>query len=509
MSPAAVIKRRGNFLEVTRDGQASLPRELLDHFERYMTYTRLVRTYGAQVYYCGPGERVTVQAIKERLYEETADGRLICLRGFLPYLTNELRKRGFALTYIDCNAESKSRPHTLRYQENWDAVCERFQFRYQQDVCLAAISAHDFGIVEAPPAFGKMWIIAMVCNLYPRARIDIVTTRKDVANSIYQLLLRSLSAVGRVGGGHRRRERVTVYIVNSLDHSHYDADIVLADEVHELCTDDRMQRLLRYNDARMFGFTATKETRLDNTWRRLEGLFGPTIFKIDYAQAEAAGLVAPITVVWEDVRMAENPGEGLHDLVSLKRAAIWRNAERNRVLAEAARRYWREGLQVLVLVDTVDHALHLREHLPEFVLCYAEGNLHDPEERAFYERRGLWKPTDTVMTASLRERLRQQFEERSLMGVIATGVWAVGVSFAGLNVLVRGDGGSSETTNIQTPGRVCRLDPTTGKYQGILVDCLDWFDRRLLARSYARRRAYHRQGWTQYDSQGNLWQPNR
>jgi len=89
--------------------------------------------------------------------------------------------------------------------------------------------------------------------------------------------------------------------------------------------------------------------------------------------------------------------------------------------------------------------------------------------------------------------------------VIATGVWAVGVSFNSLQVLVRAGGGTSETDSIQIPGRVGRIDPDTGKPCGLLIDVMDEFDSGCLANSRKRRQAYAKQGWMQYNPDGTLW----
>jgi hypothetical protein len=83
------------------------------------------------------------------------------------------------------------------------------------------------------------------------------------------------------------------------------------------------------------------------------------------------------------------------------------------------------------------------------------------------------------------------------MGAIATPVWATGVSFDGLQVLVRADGGGSETNNHQWPGRVARIDPQTNKSYGILVDFIDRFDRWAYGRSLLRRKTYKKNGWVQ------------
>jgi superfamily II DNA or RNA helicase len=193
-------------------------------------------------------------------------------------------------------------------------------------------------------------------------------------------------------------------------------------------------------------------------------------------------------------------------MVAFKRRGIWRNQLRNQLIADTAKQYREADQQVLILVDTVDHALHIRKLLPEAQLCYSDGALSSADKRNFFVRNKLLGK-DEVMTAQRRSELRHAFERREEMLVIATGVWSVGVSFDSLNVLIRADGGDSETVNIQLPGRVCRIDESTGKTCGILVDFYDGWNPKSRNRSSNRRRAYHKRGWTQLSASGKVWTP--
>jgi superfamily II DNA or RNA helicase len=246
----------------------------------------------------------------------------------------------------------------------------------------------------------------------------------------------------------------------------------------------------------MYGFTASKDTRHDNDHRRLEGLFGPTIFHLPYAEAQQHNLVVPMVVRWLQYPTNRNLVENYETPTARRRYGIWRNENRNAAIAEAARQFVDEGLQTLIVVETIEAGLYLQQLLPDFKFCYAEGTLDNAEKRGRFIRAGIWHEDDTPLTAMEREQLRLDFQERKFLGAIATGVWSVGVSFDSLNVLIRADGQASETGSIQTPGRVART--FDGKDCGIVVDCVDRFDRQFLNRSNTRRKAYARQGWQQF-----------
>lgn len=502
MTLRAVVRKAGPLIDVSQDGQVPLHPRVYKTLEGPLSYTHLKLVYGAAAYDNDTGDRQTVIHTPRRLYQYDDQGRFACQKGFYPKIRTILQGQGFEVIFIDKDPPQNERKRTAQ----WDRLFERFQLRAQQDICLAQIDMHEYGVVDAPPAFGKTHLMAMICVLYPYAKIDIVTKRKDIVESIRNLLTRWIPDVGQVGGGKKKHRRVTVYTADSLHHSNYDADILLVDEGHELMTDRLAELLSRYWYSRNYTFTATPDMRLDNAHFRMEGLFGPRIFKMTQQQAEEAGLVAHVMVQWVEVNPGFNPVMPYKTLVSQKRHGIWRNQSRNQQIAATAQAFLQDGKQVLILVDTVDHALHIRKLLPTAELCYSEGALMDAAKRERYIRDGFLDE-DEFMTTPLRNSLRRRFESRELMLAIATGVWAVGVSFDSLNVLIRADAGDSETANVQLPGRVCRNDPATGKDCGILVDFMDVWDSKFKARSMNRRRDYFKRGWTQLRSDGTVWRP--
>jgi superfamily II DNA or RNA helicase len=501
----AVIRLQGPLLEISRDGQEVLPPEVVSLLAAPLVYTYREFLRGFDAYDSLTGARENIHYEHRRLYQYDADGRFCCQRGFLPRIIGILRENGYEPEIVNRNPPVAPEVYTA----DWDRVFERFTLRPGQDACLARIDMHDGGIIDAVPAFGKMYIIAMTCVMYPRAQIDIVTKRRDVVASTQRLLAKWIPSVGVVGGGQRRRGRVTIYTADSLHHSDYRANIVMADEVHELMTDRYAALLGRYWYARMYGLTATKETRFDNLYARMEALFGPTIFKMSYQQAEGNGLVVPIVVQWLDVCPDHDPAERFTDPVARKRHGVWRHTYRNQVIADAARGMVDAGMQTLILVETLEHALHLRRLLPDFVCCYSEQCIPaDNERRKMLIDNGLLSEND-VMTPARRDALRRGFEQREFLGAIATGVWSVGVSFNSLQVLVRADGGASETANLQNPGRVCRVDAASGKEAGIVIDLLDQFNPGFARNALGRRRCYAEHGWAQYLPSGKLWARRR
>jgi hypothetical protein len=221
---------------------------------------------------------------------------------------------------------------------------------------------------------------------------------------------------------------------------------------------------------------------------RLEALFGRTIFHMPYWEAVELGLVVPIRVELCDVVMHHNPVANKSGTYK-ERWGVWRNEQRNSLVAAKAASF-ADDEQVLVLVKTIEHAVHLRQFLPGWTLVYAPGELEQK-----YARQGLVPDDEPRMTPARSEALRVAFESGQLKKAIATGVWSVGIDPVQLVALVRAQGGASEIADIQAPGRVSRTHTAGSKEVGIVCDFVDKFDAGLMRASQTRVRHYKAMRW--------------
>jgi len=384
---------------------------------------------------------------------------------------------------------------------DWDNLKgHNVSFRAYQKECLDAISevvaAGLGGYVIAPPAFGKSHLISYLALLYPKTKIDVISKRRDVVAGIYSTLLKFTPKVGLVTTGSKTKDRVTIYTADSLKHSDFDAELIILDEIHELVTDNYYKTLSNYAGVRL-GLTATPDTRFDNLHTRIEAICGFNIFQINYTQAEDNNIVVPILVDWVDVN-GENPVEGISNPVERKRLGIWCNRYRNEIIAKTARKYADAGLQVLILTETIQHLANLKELLPDFEVCYS-GTTSE----------GVYDGSLERMTPTKREELRRKFMNREIMKAIATGVWAVGVSFDDLQVLIRAEGSGSKTASVQVPGRACRIGKLVDKEYGIVVDFVDRFDKIFYKKAVERAKMYAKSGWVQISPDNKIVNPER
>lgn len=480
-----MLCRQGNIVWLRGiDGRAVAP-DVLQTLRDVLTYTH--KRYNAPAIQRETGRRM--ELTQKALFSRDAGGWIYFLRGLLPRVEKALQAAGIAfITEQPATAEPTPPAYQARPRHATDLIT--FRADLQRQAFEAGVRA-DHGIVIAPTGFGKsVWIEAMTLA-FPHAVFDIVVDRLALVESLVERLGARMP-VGQVGGGVQRQDcRVTVYSADSLHKSPASADFLIGDEAHELISTATATQLMRYRHSRNFGLTASPVGRMDGADVRLTAIFGEPIFFCTYADCTAAGLVVPIEVRWLSCS-GRNPCEGIKSDVFRKKAGIWRHAARNRVIADAVRAY--DAEQVLILVDTVEHAIYLRQYLPEYELVYAE---REDEDLDRYKRQGLLPADWPAMSKQRRRDLKTRYEKGELRKVIATNVWSVGVDFTHLQVLVRAAAGAGKIQSIQLPGRVSRINQAIDKQSGLLIDLLDEFDTGFARQAQLRRRHYQEMGWQQ------------
>ncbi len=487
--PPLWLRKSGNILEVSLGGIQPLPLTVRRLLEPILSYRYKKLLFGPDRFDPITGMQRSIIVTEKQLYRYDRIGRLICGFGLADKVAATLREADYPIELRNADPE-RARPRCFEFDKG--EILRHFTYRERQEEAVDAILCNWGGVIHAVTGFGKMVLLAMACLAHPHAKIDVITKSTPIANKIYETLLRYLPNIGRIRGGRKDRQRITVYNADSLHHADFDADIILCDEVHELLADAASEHLARYTYSRMFGFTASPKGRLDGADVRLESLFGKTIFYLPYWEAVELGLVVPIRVEWSDVNLLANPAASKNG-VFRKRYGVWRNDERNQIIAAKAKSFG-EDEQVLVLVDTVEHAVHLRRHLPGYTLVYAPKEL---DRAAAYIADGLIAAHEAEITPAQAETLLKRFEAGDIKKVVATGTWATGIDPRQLTALVRAGTGSTETRDIQAPGRVSRTHSESGKAVGIVCDFRDQFDSGFADAAKKRRAHYSAMRWDQ------------
>jgi len=378
------------------------------------------------------------------------------------------------------------------FSPNWDLVSD-FEWRHKQKETLQAMLSNERGQVWQATGTGKSWVLVPMCLLLPKANIVITTKHLQVLHEHYHRIARVIGDVGIICSGKnicdRRVMCVSVGSLHRIDPTK--VDVVLADEHHEMGTDNFLAKFAEFRRSRMYGLSANVGDRTDGSDFELEGLFGDVLTELTYEEGVSNNMIVPIEVEWISVKLLRNPVAGMTG-ISVKKYGIWANSERNEMIAEVAKKYVDE--QVLITVETVEHACRLKQLLPDYTLCYSV-SAGSAETVSVMRSSGVLESPEPNMTAERMFNLKRDFELGIERKVIATTVWNRGVNFHQLQVLIRADGASSSVADTQIPGRLSRL--SSGKSQGKLIDFLDEFDSGLKQKASRRMGDYKRKGWQQ------------
>jgi len=359
----------------------------------------------------------------------------------------------------------------------WDNVPPEFEFRYMQKEVIEVMAQSDGGVMLFPTGYGKTNIIGILPCVFPEARILVCSYRKQVYSEIASRLKKFVlpgtkmfvQGTKPITHSSIQQSRVVVCGNKSLAKvlSYGDNyDLMLLDEAHQACAPDTFKILATVIRPKIFGLTGSFN-RSDGAQFRLLGLCGPVIMEVDMKKATEEGLVVPIQVLWCPVQLQYDPVAGCHAAYK-KHRGIWHNAFRNKLIAGAARSY-DENTQVLIMVETIKHAMALKALLPEFFVVSSE-------------------------TPDL-DRVRGAFKKGTMKKIIATPTWNQGVDFPNLAVLINATGVKSEIANIQLTGRVSRLGDD--KAVGIVHDFFDTWNPEFRYFANERKKLYDRQGYTQ------------
>lgn len=493
-----------SLLSLSLSPDRPLPEDVRAIIHEELSYTHRIslrrgEVYGGRVY-----DRDTVVAEKRRMFFEEGP-YIICPVGFqyrIRKILTRLGKRWEEINHIkSVEPGPKGWPKPDRYRTDFDRLHERMILRARQDECMAAMESRDYGQIGAPPGFGKTHLLAAYAVSHPDARIHIVTDSLDVQDTIWNRVSKYVSGVGLVNGSSHRWGRVTVISAGSLHKVEFKdptsprfADTVLVDEADELMSPHFLEQLRRYRCCRMYALSATLAHRFDGAHAQLEAFFGEKVFEMTYEEAVNLGLVAPIRIEWLPVDGSDPTALCNHSMLR-KKWGIWAHDRRNDIIASRVSRI-ADDQQVLVMVDTVEHALELKRRLPHFRLCY-DGKSMPPARYRKAVEAGLIDPAkEPFLSPKMRNNLARRFESREEMRVIATDVWSRGVSFDELQVLVRADGRSSKRMDVQGPGRVSRIGDGSKDY-GLVIDCWDTWSDASLRSSRSRSQSYRVQGWDQ------------
>lgn len=481
------VKRNGNFIELSDKENTALDATLRSRLHARFHYVKKEMEF--------VGRKGVLVSHDEYLLVDTDRGTLVTSYGMFPQLRNWLTGNGYEYQCVDVTPPDRN---YVKLEPDWSAL-DKQSFRAGQRECLEAIIRERHGIVAAPVGFGKTFLLSVLIQLYPKAKFHICTRSRDVLNEIYKRLVLVSPDVGMFCGTRKDRDcRVTVITADSL--GCLDADDVaffIFDECHQAAAPTYMANILsKYTLSRMYGFSATPTGRSDGADAALTYLFGDVIYQMAYSDGVDNGLVVPINVKWLHCTVADGTSGYWSSPISRQRHLIWRNKYRNQLISEYVHGI-PDDERVLVLVSKLEHAVYLKQYLPEFELVHGTMKTEDLND---YIRKGLLPDGYQPLKAKDRDRMKEDFKHGRIKKVIATGVWSTGVDFAELSHVVIAAGGASPILVTQSGGRASRI--ALGKNGATVVDIVDEFDGKnsvFYRHSASRKKTYEGLGWRNDD----------
>lgn len=319
------------------------------------------------------GRRIKgVRRYDKPAYWVDEDGSVLFLAGLYDEFEKAAKKNGVDVTLLDARD-----PNPMSMEPVMSNVTQ--ELRYKQANVIDKIVGSDKGIVKCSVGFGKSFIIKLLCMIYPKARIVVISKARLVVDQLYKDIAQTLgkNSVGKLCGGTPTTEeskRVIITTQNSAMRAPLGkCDFLFFDEVHNV-GDNNIYELLRseVGPARMFGFTASL-ARGDGALGLIKGLFGKVIAECTYQEAQQHGMVTPIRAIM--------PTYDHYPIKTLKDSQIinekthyWHNHQRNAFIARIAADT-EPDTQTVITVKTLEHAifLHNQPELADWPIIHAGG----------------------------------------------------------------------------------------------------------------------------------------
>lgn len=324
-------------------------------------------------------------------------------------------------------------------------------FRHGQKMLfLQTLGKNRSGICKAPTRYGKTAILANFLRAFEGIRM--VVTAPGV-NLLAQLELdlkkwlpgRDIRGIYTGSRNKKVSPDITLVSMDSLGKAEPESvRLLLVDEPHAAAAPSRIQAMMTFSKARIIGFGATITGRFDGADKLVEGIIGPVLAEKTYAEAVTEGAICPIVVYFLKIPFAT---------WSCKRRdsayghLIYRNKEFNQLVSFLLKGPVPADWQSIVFIDEIKQADLMQQLITEGVVAVAS-RMSRQEREDTYEK---------MVTAEIKR-------------CIATDIYATGLTFPDLRVLINAAGGGGAITSTQKPGRLAQVRP--GKKAGYVIDFL-------------------------------------
>lgn len=451
-------------------------------------------------------ERKVVRKFEELFSEDDRfPNTLFTMPGFAHRVLDILRKAGYPYEVTMARTPYPEPNFSLAFKG----------LRPYQVPLVGNMIASSGGILMGSTGMGKTCCAAAIIRAFDRNELK----RRGTPTSVFACPDRDINRknweefqrwlpdreIGRIMSGSAEipSDDVICCTIDSLDHIDPDqVGILIVDEMHASASSARAELISAFRKAMKWGVSATPTGRFDGADLVSEGLYGPVVAEFTYQDGVRAGALVPITVCWMD---APPPVCGLDMYGKFKkREAKIRhgsliNEDFTRMVADILNCTPPET-QTLCMLQFIEQMHHIAKFCEHTGVVHAETSAD--KLRSF--------PSVPPIKPKERKQIYDDFRSKKLNSIISTHVWAAGVDFPELSVVINAGGGGSEIVAKQVPGRASRK--ADGKDHAWIVDFMHPWDREdpvtlsgkpgpLLCNDFSRRKAYNDLGFEQVKCQ--------
>jgi superfamily II DNA or RNA helicase len=320
----------------------------------------------------------------------------------------------------------------------------------QQPLFEEFIGKNQSGILQAPTRYGKSIMIINTMRAFPNMKTVVAAPGVDLLNQTVDDFKKALPErdIKGVFTGSKNRTQSADITICSLDSLHkMDTEgthLLLIDEPHAAVSETRAPVIARFKNARIYGFGATLTGRYDNADKLLTGLVGPVLAKRTFREAVSENAICDI-----EVYMVRFPFEAFS--CRKRELAYKRLLYENQIFIDAvgsiANSVLPKNWQTIIFVDQQKQADLLADNIDEAKTVIA-GRMKIKERKETF----------------------QNMVNNHVKRCICTDVYAQGVTFPDLRVMINAAGGGGSISSTQKPGRLAQI--RENKNCGYLVDFL-------------------------------------
>lgn len=382
---------------------------------------------------------------KEKLYLTQEEDWLVVPQGFYRDIYWIYRDLGYEVDLVDNRLPFPA--------PKWENL-SKMRFRGSQlEKLKILLETNESGGFEAPTRYGKSIILEALLRLYPNVETVLAAPGAALLRQTYFKLkdkfperdVKFVSARGKTMG-----KDLTVCSMDSLHKlDRENVRLLLVDEPHSMASESRCDWFYDFPNARRYAVGATWTGRFDKADKVITGIVGPVLSKTTYTEAVGTNNICPIRIytiripIALDKTYCSKRHQALHKLVIDNQ--FFQNLM-SCVMNEIIPHNW----QTMMFIDEEKQADRLAEKISGARVAMSKKFKNEKEAEDF----------------------RMEMVAGNILRCIASSIYAVGLTFSDLRVMVNGCAGGGSITAKQKPGRLAETIP--GKKRGYVVDyCFD------------------------------------